>query len=50
MNYDESKECSAAKSTCCCFSLVQDINEMEVRKIGVFEYEEEPEYESSEFV
>lgn len=50
MDIDESKEMSAVKSSCCCCSLVQDLNEMEVRKIGVFEFEEEPEYGSSDFV
>lgn len=43
MGYNETNECSAVKSCmCCCNSLTQDVNEMRVRGVGVFKYEEEP--------
>lgn len=47
LNLDESPEESALKSGCCCCALVQDVNEMEERKVGVFKYDVEPDYEDS---
>lgn len=43
LKYDENPETSFCKSLCCCFSLTQDLHEMEINRIGVFKYyEEEP--------
>lgn len=42
MHYNEEYEISAIKSTCFCFSLTQDLHEMNVRRIGVYKYLEEP--------
>lgn len=44
LNIKESYKKSAFKSFCFCFSFVQDIHEMRVRKIGLFKYYEEPDY------
>lgn len=43
MNYEENPETSFLKSLCCCFSLTQDLHEMDVNKIGIYQYyDEEP--------
>lgn len=43
MKYDEDPEISYLKSCCFCFSLTQDLTEMDANRIGVFKYyTEEP--------
>ncbi|KAF7683194.1 hypothetical protein TCON_1593 [Astathelohania contejeani] len=45
--YDENYEISAAKSVCYCHSLTQDIHEMQIRRIGIYKFVEEPDLEES---
>ncbi|KAM0688731.1 hypothetical protein COBT_000015 [Conglomerata obtusa] len=47
LNYEEDAEVSAYKSCCFCNSMTQDINEMKVRRIGVYKYEFEPDLDDS---
>ncbi|KRH95208.1 hypothetical protein M153_2100027886 [Pseudoloma neurophilia] len=47
LKYGEHPEKSFLKSFCCCFSLTQDLHEMEANKIGVFKYyNEEPDLDN----
>ncbi|EJW03848.1 hypothetical protein EDEG_01847 [Edhazardia aedis USNM 41457] len=43
---NESAEVSALKSCCYCNSLTQDVNEMDVRKIGAYKFDNEPDLDS----
>ncbi|TBU02277.1 hypothetical protein CWI37_0517p0030 [Hamiltosporidium tvaerminnensis] len=42
LKYQEDHEVSILKSCFCCSSLVQDIHEMEIRRIGIYKYYDEP--------
>ncbi|EPR79080.1 hypothetical protein SLOPH_1733 [Spraguea lophii 42_110] len=45
LDIDEAYEESVVRSCCFCNSFVQDINEMKVNKIGLYKYEDEPDYD-----
>lgn len=47
LNYKENYETSAIKSICCINSLVQDLHEMKLRRIGIYKYMSEPFIEDS---
>ncbi|KAK6089768.1 hypothetical protein P3W45_001270 [Vairimorpha bombi] len=47
LNIDEKYETSALKSVCCINSLVQDLNEMKIRRIGIYKFQSESFIEES---